>query len=136
MLQEARTLPEQLAAEETRKSAPQAVEIHRHDRRVAAAGDVLEATMKGHQVAIAREPAFREYAHDVALLKGFAGGAQRLDDGARPGPGVDRQGSHPVQHLPQAETSRPGLENNEADGPLNGREQENPIYVADVVRAD
>ena len=92
--------------------------------------------MKRHQVAVASQPAFRKDADHVALLKGVARRAQRFHDGARSRPGVNGQRPHPAQHSPQAESLGPRLEDDESDRPLDYRQKENPIHVANMIRAN
>src|SRR5262249_41629415 len=92
------------AAGGTDTRAPDPPEAARDDgdRDGAAPDDLLEAAVKRQQEAVARQAALGEDANGLAPGEGLAGGAERFDDGARPGGAVDGDDAAPAQQVAQA----------------------------------
>src|SRR5690348_313486 len=71
-----RHFPEEAAALEAENAAPDAIEIDRHDGRVDALHDALEAVAEGEHLADARNLTFGKDADDFAVADGVAGFAE------------------------------------------------------------
>ena len=78
-----------LAVAATEDAAPQVVEMDRDDRRVCSLGDLLKTLVEGLDRSVRRESALREDADQPALLQGFPGSGDGVDQCAWAVAGVD-----------------------------------------------
>ena len=131
---EARKLPEEAAALEAENAAPDAVEIHRDDRRVHALHDALHAAAEGKQLADACDLPLGEDADHFAALDCVGGFAKRLQHFARPQFGGNRYGANHLRERLYVRQIVDALEHQKADGPVGGRDQQKRVNERHVVR--
>src|SRR5262249_30898805 len=126
-------LENQPAAAIAEDAAPDLVEADRDDRRRGPLDDLLKAAVERQQEAGAGEAALGEDADDFAPGQGVTGQPQRLDDGSRAGRAVDGDDARPAQEVPEAPAARPAGKDDKMDESSLGKEQKEPVQVADVV---
>ena len=79
-----RPLPEELPALMTEDASPHVVQTNRNNRRRATLDNLLETAIEGHHKPGARDAAFREDAHHLAVGQRVARRVERPNNRARP----------------------------------------------------
>ncbi len=129
-----RHLPQESPALETENTAPHAIEIHGHDRRIHALHDAFHSAPEGKQLPDARNLPFGKNANHFARADRVARLAQRLQHLARPQLRRNRnRANHLRARLHKRQIVNP-LVHQKSNRPVRRREQQQRIHQRHMIR--